>query len=48
MSVDILISITILSFLAGCSWFNHDEKIDVENPKPGTEIDIKSIPEIKK
>lgn len=37
-----------LIFLTGCFWFNHDERIEIDNPKPGTEIDIKTIPEVKK
>lgn len=40
--------IIALSMLISCSWFNHDERIEIENPKPGTEIDIKSILQAQK
>lgn len=30
-----------LFLLASCSWFRQDEEVDIKNPKPGMEIDIK-------
>lgn len=36
-----ILIILIFPFLAGCTWFSKAEKIEIENPKPGTILEIK-------